>query len=650
MRGSAVNHDGRSTGLTAPNVIAQQRVIRQAIERAGVPPERISYVEAHGTGTSLGDPIEVEALAQVMGGERAEALRCALSSVKANIGHLEAAAGIASLIKVVMAMRHRTIPPQVNFERLNPRISLADTSFFIPTAAEPWEADTRFAGVSAFGVSGTNAHVVMEEAPPSTERTTRWQADRARLLCISARTSNGLQTMAKAMAEMLRQQPPPDIDDVCFTAALRRTHHDHRLSVVGRTARELADQLAAAGNVAVLQRPPQRERLIFGFSGQGGQWPGMGRQLLATEPVFRVSIEATDRAIALLLGRSIMDALASDDGAFRDIALLQPLLFAIQVGLAALWRSYGIVPDVVVGHSAGEVAAAHVAGILSLEDAAAVICRRSALLARIAGRGGMGLAELPLADAEAAIRDHADRLSVAGSNGPTSTVLSGDPEALDAVLRTLANANVFCRRIDVDVASHSPQVDGLTHELETSLAAIQPRAGEITFMSTVVAGPLAGERLGASYWAKNLREPVMFWPAVRSLVDGGTATFVEIGPHPVLLPGLERAVETEKLAMALLPSLRARRRSARGDARIARRTPSSWPARRLGGGLPRAGARGGAAQLSVAAAALLDRRASRRETSRHADALALLRLADQGARGGNRRSVLDLRHSAAARA
>jgi acyl transferase domain-containing protein/surfactin synthase thioesterase subunit/acyl carrier protein len=567
IRGSAVNQDGRSTGLTAPNVLSQQAMLRQALASARVDAAEIGYVEAHGTGTSLGDPIELEALRAVLGKVRDDGSTCALGAAKTNIGHLEAAAGIAGLIKTVMVLRREMIPRNLHFRTLNPRTSLDDTPFVIPTENLPWKRGDkpRLAGVSSFGMSGTNAHLILEEGPHEKPDEATEPAPSTYLLPISARSPEALRELVTAYAAALEHADGPRLSDLVSTASLRRTHHDHRLAITGPTREKMAEALAvlvrngAAGGVirghaAATVRP----RVVFVFPGQGSQWLGMGRQLFADEPVFRASLAASDEVIRRQGEFSVIDELTATEARshLHKINVVQPVLFAIQVALAALWRSWGIEPDAVIGHSMGEVAAARVAGILSLEDAAKVICRRSRLLVRVSGKGAMALVELDRATAQEALAGYEDRLGVAVSNGPQSTVISGDPAALEEVIGALEKAEIFCRRVKVDVASHSPQMDPLRDDLLATLRNVRPRAARIAMRSTVTGETLRGPELDAAYWVKNLRDPVLFLDATQKLIDEGHTLFVEISPHPILIPSIEENLQEKRQRGAALPSLR----------------------------------------------------------------------------------------------
>ncbi|WP_437786878.1 type I polyketide synthase [Sorangium sp. So ce1097] len=572
IRGSAANQDGRSNGLTAPNVLAQEAVIRAALQDAGVEASDISYVEAHGTATALGDPAEIEGLKLALGEPRPAGPSCALGSVKTNIGHLEAAAGIAALIKVVLSLQHRTVPPNVHFETLNPNISLDGTPFVIPTSAAPWTAADRplTAGISSFGWSGTNVHVILQEAPRASAAAPSAVADRTprpHVLPLSARSPAALAALATAYDGFLagREGAGAALRDICYTASVRRSHHEHRLMVTSESFQSLRDQLRSflrgesqrglkSGHAPV----GQRHGLAFVFPGHGSQWLGMGRELLDREPVFRASIEECERAFAPHVDWSLRGEIeASGEASHLDrIDIVQPMVFAIQVALSALWRSWGIVPNAVVGHSMGEVAAAYVAGALSLEDAARIICWRSRLLRRVSGQGAMALVELSRPQAEELLRGREHALFVAACNSGQSTVLSGDPAAIDGILAELQQKEVFCRRVNADVAFHSPQMDPLLSDLMEALSGIAPRPGQVPICSTVTGAFIEGQALSASYWKRNLREPVLFSAAVGMLVESAHLVFLEVSPHPVLTQSVADILREHRRQGAMLPSLR----------------------------------------------------------------------------------------------
>jgi myxalamid-type polyketide synthase MxaE and MxaD len=564
IRGSGVNQDGRTNGLTAPNGHAQAALIRGVLAGAGVVGAEIGYVEAHGTGTPLGDPIEIEALAAALG-PRGAASPCQVGSVKANVGHLEGAAGIAGLIKATLTVQHGVIPPQVHFQRLNPHISLDGTGLAIGREARPWPAGgaPRRAGVSAFGWSGTNAHLVLEEAP---RRPAAAAVDESApgLLVISARSAKALDAALRGYRSFLIGASEP-LGDIACTAAMRRTPHPYRAAIVAGSKPEAVERLQAliegeaCRGVATGSRdeegPP---RVVFVFPGQGSQWLGMGRGLLASSPVFRQALERCGEALREHVSWSLIDELTAGEATSRlaEIDVVQPVLWAIQVALAAQWRAWGVEPAAVVGHSMGEIAAAHVAGALALPEAASVICRRSRLLRDLSGRGSMALVDLSQADAEVALRGHEAAVAVAVLNSPRSTVISGDPTAIQEVLDVLRERGVFCRDISVDVASHSPQVDALLAPLRAALGDLAPRAASVPIYSTVTATPCSGSDLDAGYWARNLREPVLFSRTLQALAHAGHTTFLEISPHPILTPAIDETLASLGIAGAVIPSLR----------------------------------------------------------------------------------------------
>jgi myxalamid-type polyketide synthase MxaD len=570
IRGSAVNQDGRSNGLMAPNPLAQEAVLREAYRQAAIPPGKVQYVEAHGTGTLLGDPIEAKALGAVLGAERPPGRRCSLGSVKTNLGHLEAAAGIAGLIKVALALRHREIPPSLHFEKPNPHIPFDELPLQVQTTLSPWPAESgsALAGVSSFGFGGTNAHVVLEESPPAilgvpaAERKIGTQ-----LLPLSARSPEALRSLARAYQDLLATpESEAALQDVCYTASVRLSHHEYRLAVSGNSPAQLLESLEAfcrgearPGLSSGRKLSARRRKLVFVFPGQGGQWFGMGRRLLEQEAVFREAVERCDLAMRPYGDWSLLAELMATDAAnsrLNEIDIVQPALFAIQIALAALWRSWGIEPQAVVGHSLGEVAATYVAGALSLDDAVRVICHRSQLFKRVNGQGAMAAVELSIEEARRALAGSEDRVSIAASNGPTSTVLSGDPAALAAILSQLQSRENFCRMLKVDFASHSPQMEPLRAELVQALEGIQTRAESVPIYSTVTGRASSGLEFDPLYWARNMRQPVLFSTAVQRLVEDGHDIFLEISPHPTLLSAMQQGFHHFGQEGAVLPSLR----------------------------------------------------------------------------------------------
>ncbi|MGE4427778.1 MAG: amino acid adenylation domain-containing protein, partial [Solirubrobacteraceae bacterium] len=572
IRGSATNQDGRTNGLMAPSLQSQEEVLAEAYRRADLSPGVVRYVEAHGTGTAVGDAIEAKALGAILARGRTPGDRCLVGSVKTNIGHLEAAAGVAGLIKVALTLRHRTIPPSLHFTEPNPLIPFGNLPLRVARTLTPWPENggRAVAGVSAFGFGGANAHVVLTEAPrPRATQPLRHRGpDRVDLLPLSARSSEALAALAGRYESALAAGAP--LADLCYTAGARRGHHDHRLAAAADTPAELCASLAAfrrgaphPGLSAGRCRPDRRPGVVFVFSGQGSQWHGMGQRLHSREPVFRDALARCDSAMRPHLdgapnGSIVAELLADRPGSPRgDIGVIQPAIFAVQVALAALWRSWGVEPEAVVGHSLGEVAAAHIAGALCLDDAARVICGRARLLRRVSGDGAMLATDLSFAEARDLAAGRRSRVAVAATNSHRSTVLSGDAAELADLATELERRGRFCRWVEVDVASHSPRMNALRAGLTDALAGLRPVPPAVPMYSTVTGDELAGDRVpDPAYWVENLCSPVRFSAAVRRLLDLGRDTFLEISPHPILLSAIgEDAADLDR-ACTLLPSVR----------------------------------------------------------------------------------------------
>ena len=563
IRGAAINNSGSSSGfIKRPSEIAQSEVILAALSDAGLSPADLQYIEAHGTGTTTGDSIELAALSATVGRHPNRTEPCLVGSVKSNIGHAEAAAGMAGVIKTVLALEHRHLPPSLHVDTPNPGIDWASSGIVLNTRGRPWpNGATRRAGVSSFGISGANAHVILEEAPASAPASglAPWNAWP---LPLSANSPEALRMLAFAYADVLERRS--DLADIGFTAATRRTALPYRLAAVGASAAELATRLRtwlAEGSAPFVADGPaaaeQTGGAVLVFPGQGSQWLGMGRELMACEPVFDAAIANCDAAVQNEVGWSVRQLLAADaDWERTGIEKIQPALFSLQVALAALWSSWDVQPAVLVGHSMGEVAAAHVAGVLSLEDAASIICRRSALMTRFTGQGGMALVELSVEAAAVALRGYEDRLSVAVSNGPRSTVISGQPQALRSVVEHLQEAGVFCRNVAVQVAAHSPQMDLIRDELLTVLQGLRPRAGHTPIYSTTLGRLTDGAEFDAQYWVNNLRQPVLFHTALKTLMAEGRRIFIEASPHPILLPAIDESGRETGADVLTLASMR----------------------------------------------------------------------------------------------
>jgi acyl transferase domain-containing protein/predicted O-methyltransferase YrrM len=550
LRGSAVNQDGRSNGLTAPNGPAQQAVLEAALSDAGVAPRLISYIEAHGTGTSLGDPIEVGALTAVLAPDRAPGVPLSLGSVKTNIGHLEAAAGIAGVIKTVLALERRELPPHLHLHTRNPLIDWSQLAIEIPDTVRSWSPidDRWIAGVSSFGFSGTNAHVILE-APPAVAAPVGGVTRPEQLLTLSARTPQALRALAERYHDALSAWPdasPTAARDVCVTANTGRSHLLARVSVCAPSLPELtqglrswldgeADPRVVAGG-AETTKPP---RIAFLFPGQGPQYVGMGRQLYEGSATFR---EAFDRCAAELeraLGRPIAALLygAADDSKLLDrTENAQPALFAIEYALAALWRSWGVTPAAVMGHSFGEYAAACVAGVLTLADAARIVVARGRSSALAPGDGVMVIVEASGDEVEQAIAAEGGAVSIAALNGPTNTVISGERRAVEAVAARFAARRRRTTPLNVSHAFHSPLMDAVLPAFERELAGVSYAAPTITLISNLTAEAADLEVLGrAAYWRDHLRRPVRFAESIQVLAGLGITHYIEMSPHPVLL-------------------------------------------------------------------------------------------------------------------
>lgn len=540
IQASAVNADGASNGLTAPSPAAQQQVLQRALDLSGWNPASVSMIETHGTGTPLGDPIELQALQAVYApAERTAPLY--IGALKSLIGHTESAAGVAGLIKLLLAMRARTVPPNAHFHQLNPRIQ-ARAALRFPTRAEAWNVDGPLrAGLSSFGISGTNAHLLLEapETTPSDAASGPW------VWVVSAHSAAALAARRQQLSAWLAETDGSAAD---LAYSLRRQGLDRHRLVMGGTT----EALRAGLETAEPQLASERPRLGFVFSGQGGQWAGMGRELM-TEAVFAEMIARCETAFEPEVDWSLSEVLLRGDAAdFEAIERLQPLLFALQVALAALLRSWGICPDVVIGHSMGEVAAAWVAGALSLEDAARVICRRSRLLQQRSGAGGMLFTGLSPADCAAYI---GNGISLGVYNAPEATVLTGEPAALAGLEQELAAKGVFTRFVQVNVAAHSPQIDACAEPLAAALAELNPAAATLPLLSTVTGEPLQTPP-DAAYWFANLRQPVRFAQAATRALREGVNVWIELGPHPLLLQHLLACARAEDLTIQTLACLR----------------------------------------------------------------------------------------------
>ncbi|MCI4065637.1 acyltransferase domain-containing protein [Micromonospora sp. R77] len=557
VRGSAVNQDGASNGLTAPNGPSQQRVIRQALANAGLSSTDVDVVEAHGTGTSLGDPIEAQAVIATYGQDRPADRPLWLGSVKSNIGHAQAAAGVAGLIKMVAAMRHGVLPRSLHAGTPTPHVDWSAGDVRLLADAREWPAADRprRAAVSAFGMSGTNAHVIVEEAPEQTPASPDRPAPTVVPWLLSARSTAALHGQASALRPLVDTADPAD---VAWSLASTRARFEQRAVVVGDHAAGLA--ALAAGEPAtnvVSGVTGAAGRTVFVFPGQGAQWVGMGGALLDSSPAFAESVAECAAVLSDLVDWSVVDVLrAHPDAVSLDrVDVVQPASFVVMVSLAALWRSYGVRPAAVVGHSQGEVAAAYVAGVLTLPEALRIVVARSRAVADLsAGSGTMASLRMPADDAQTLLARHDGRVSIAAVNSPSQVVISGEVAAVEDVLADCERAAVRARRIAVDYASHSAAMDALADRLATELADVTPRAPEVPWLSTVTADWVDG--LDLDYWFRNLREPVRFADAITRLADEGHGVFVEVSPHPVLAAAVEETTDQADQPVVVTGTLR----------------------------------------------------------------------------------------------
>ena len=544
IRGSAVNQDGASSGQTVPNGPAQQALMRQALHAARLAPSEVDYIEAHGTGTGLGDPIELDALAEVYG-ERDGSAPLVLGSVKTNLGHLESAAGVTGFIKAALSVSRGHIPRQLHFTKLTPHAGPGASKFVIAAQPRDWPAVNRprRAAVSSFGVSGTNAHVILEQAPV-TEAAATAEPEPVSTLVVSGRTPDRIAATAQRLADWLAGAEVPLAD-----AAHTLNHHRARWPLFATVAaadraqaveglRAVAGGYPAPGVVAP-HIGPCRPGTVFVYSGQGSQWPGMGRRLLAEEPAFAAAVEELEPAFVEQAGFSLREVLASGES-ITGIDRIQPVLVGVQLALTALWRAHGVRPDAVIGHSMGEVTAAVVAGALSASDGLKVIATRSRLMARLSGQGAMAVLELDSAAAETLLADYPD-VAVAVEASPRQVVIAGPPDQVDAVIAVVSAQDRLARRVEVDVASHHAIIDPILADLKAELADVNPQPPAIPVFVTT-GGRERGDSFDAEHWVANLRNPVKFTQAVAA-AGAEHGTFIEVSPHPVLSYAIDQSLE-----------------------------------------------------------------------------------------------------------
>jgi acyl transferase domain-containing protein/NADPH:quinone reductase-like Zn-dependent oxidoreductase/acyl carrier protein len=570
IRGSAVGQDGATDVLSAPSGPAQQRVIRQALLDAGLSAGDVDVVEAHGTGTRIGDPIEAQALQATYGKAHSVARPLLVGSVKSNIGHTQWAAGVAGVIKIVQSIRNGAVPATLHLDSPTPQVDWSSGTIEVVGSARPWPDHPdrtdrpRRAGVSSFGISGTNAHVILEQAPPEMAAA-KSAGERPPVMpwVLSAKSATALAEQAARLRRFVEQHAELDPHDVAYSLVSTRAMFDHRAVAVGADRAELLSGLAAIASGApapnvVVGKATAPGGTVLVFPGQGSQWTGMAVELLDSAPAFADQMRLCDAAFAEFVDWSLLQAVRGGVGSpnLDHVDVLQPVLFAVMVSLAAAWRALGIHPDAVLGHSQGEIAAAYVAGALSLRDAAKVVTLRSKAIRAIAGAGGMVSIPRPVQQVCALIEPWGRSISIAAQNGPYSTVVTGNAAALDELMDECERDDVQATRIPVDYASHSAHVEELRERLRESLSGLQPRTGDIAFISAVTGAGLDTSCLDGDYWFANLRQPVLFEQAVRWSYEHGYRTFIESSPHPVLTAGIQDSLEDYDADHSVVGTLR----------------------------------------------------------------------------------------------
>jgi acyl transferase domain-containing protein/acyl carrier protein len=560
IRGTGVNQDGRTDGITVPNPDSQESLIRTVYEKSGVPFEDVRYVEAHGTGTTVGDTVEANVLGRTIGSGRTNGDSVLVGSVKSTIGHLEAGAGVAGLIKASLCLKHNQVPPQANLIEPNPNIPFEELGIKLPRQMEKLPDDGRpvCVGINSFGYGGTNAHVILERPPQEETSVAATDGERdgkaAEILTLSARDPAALTELAKSYAKMLSSDDAPALHDVCYSASVHRPHHEHRLAVVASSSVEMelelndfAESGVSTNSCTGTTHSKAVQQPVFVFSGMGPQWWGMGRELFEKEPVFQKTAKRVDEIFHSIAGWSILEEMQAEKSMSRmaETQIAQPSNFLLQVALFDLLKSWGVEPSAIVGHSVGEVSAAYACGGLSLEDAVKVSYHRSRLQQSVAGDGKMLAVGLGVDVAEAMIEDKSDKISIAAINGASAVTLSGDPAALEEVAEDLKEREIFNKFLRVEVAYHSPQMEPLKADMIEALKDIKHQLPSVPLYSTVTGRLEENAIHDPSYWCDNIREPVYFAKAIGELLNAGYEGFLEVGPHPVLGGSIKEAVRSQ---------------------------------------------------------------------------------------------------------
>ncbi len=565
IRGTTVNQDGATKGISVPNPVAQQALLTEAYKSTGISPSDVQYIEAHGTGTFVGDPIETNSIGKIIGKNRQD--KCYIGSIKSNIGHLEPASGIAGISKMALALKKGIIPPNINFQKGNPNIRFEEYNLEVPTEAIPWPSkkdNLQFGGVNSFGFGGSNVHIILQKYNPKKE--TQSLDNKGPLVCtLSARSNDALTSLVQSYIEFLNDKNnTSNFSDICNGSAVRSSHHDIRLAVVAESKKELAENLQVYLNGETLTEIAEgrsneiKDKIVFVFSGQGPQWWGMGRELLEKEPLFKHHVEKIAKLLSKHADWSLIEELTKDEENSRisDTNISQPSIFAIQIALYEMWKDMGIEPKAVIGHSIGEVAAGYVSGALTLEQAVLLIFHRSRVQFKATDKGRMLAVGISHEEAKKLIKGKEDRVSVGAVNGPSMVALSGNTDVIEEIAEELDKKDIFHRLLVVNVPFHSHHMEPLKDELLSSLGKFKTKPTRIPFYSTVEGRIVKGEDLTSAYWFRNVREPVLFTKAIEAQINDGFDTFIELGPHPIHAIGINDLLNSNKKKGLVIPSIR----------------------------------------------------------------------------------------------
>lgn len=565
IRGSGVNQDGTTNGISVPNPVAQEEMIRMAYADAGVDTRLVKYIEAHGTGTFVGDPIEAKSIGKAVGDDREG--KCYIGSVKSNIGHLEPASGIAGIIKLALAMQNRIIPPNIHFRKPNPNIPFDELNLQVPVEALQWKNEKNgsiYGGVNNFGFGGANVHVVLE-GPAVQTKSLQADEEELQICTLSARDPEALRELASSYINFIKDESnKASLKDICYSSTVRRTTHNIRLSLVAASKEELAQKLENyldgehLSEISEGRGNEARNKLAFVFSGQGPQWWAMGRQLMENEPLFRKTIITLDKLLSKHASWSLTEELLKDEPSSRisETNIAQPAIFSIQIALFEMWKALGISPSAVVGHSIGEVPAAYASGALTLEQAVLLIFHRSRVQFKATDKGRMLAVGLDIAGASKLIRGREHQVAIAAVNGPAMVALAGDTDVIVQISAELEESDVFNRMLEINVPFHCHHMEPLKEELLSSLSSLKPSASRIPFYSTVTGMIMEGDKLDNKYWYRNVRETVSFTTAIDEMINDGFDTFIELGPHPIHAMGINDLLEARQKNGLIVPSIR----------------------------------------------------------------------------------------------